>query len=250
MIKLPFWTRKARAACRVVAAIVTLFAITGCSIAKMAVMPALAEASEALPVDRPAFSSSFGTQTWSFGVYTAKNVDLGWTRGASGAAGEFTASVEAQRFSFELVDASAKSWKAACEIVAQEVQRMGLVSGFSESRGTTELTCSFADPGSVEMATLKADVANEGAEAQSVGSMKVGEEEISLVLTKRQEGSSLGSFWATGIIFEKGDATLGAVDVMNQGIVYLGKGVDESTRFSVAAASVALLIFGTALASS
>jgi len=212
----------------------------GCSSLKMATPGSLAENTDVYPIERPKYTSSIGSQTWKMGLFTASNVDLGGTGTVGGGVGLLSASKSTQKFSFDLDDGSDAKWHVDCAVTTKKKA----IGGFgSESR---TMVCELSD-GQAE--AKNPNVLKLGFEENSntdgvvVGEVTSDGKKTEITLSKKKEGSDKTTFGPTGYTFGLDGNVVGAIDVTNQGILYVKKDVSSEDKIRIAAASVALILY-------
>jgi hypothetical protein len=85
-----------------------------------------------------------------------------------------------------------------------------------------------------------------GREGREIGELEYEGGRILISITKEMEESSFSSGTPTGFLFQADSLDVnGAVDVLNKGVVYMHRSSSESSRFAMANAAVALLVFGS-----
>ena len=216
--------------------------ISGCaSSVKMAVPPEVGENKTVYPVDRPSFTSAIGSQTYTFGPFTADDVDRGVTSTNSMKLGAYNTSKEKKEFSFVIEGLSNGPLAAKCE--GGEAKKGVSFGGGEIAKASTTLSCSFTDNAGNSAGLLEIAMAEDGEEGARLGQIEIGGVTIDISMTKKQEGNSLSRGGPTGFFFEADGESIGAVDVLGKGIVYVGNGLDDATRFGVASAATVLLIF-------
>jgi hypothetical protein len=211
------------------------FALAGCSTATMQ-MPAELAGTSALAVE--------GRQGWkineriSFGSYVARDVDRSWTRGSDLRILSYTSSKRRQSYRFTLAEGGTDRYHADCESAFRE--RGAEVRGIEiEATNRTALECrirSAADP--ADAWTMKLA---EERERPFSGTLAGSASTLQVVGTNRVEGGVLPVEGASGYRFEQDGRAIAAVDVMNDGTVFLPAAAD-ARRALIATAAAALLL--------
>jgi hypothetical protein len=209
-----------------------LFLLTGCSMTTMQVPDTLGAEMQTLPIERPKFTSDFGSQDYKFGSFVAQDVDTDGKRRKSVSGGGFSSSKSSQWFTFTLVsDAGARA--ATCEIK----QSTKGVAGFGRTTGS--MTCSFA---AAEGDEWRLEIGPQAKEGKSMGKLTVAGIEL-LVTPNHQTGEGRHHSTPTGFNFSGAEGDLGAVDVFNQGIVYLKGDLSADLAAGISSAAISMLIF-------
>lgn len=207
----------------------------GCAKQQMVVPAGLAGNSQGVIVERPAFTSAIGTQTFQMGEFAATNVDLGGKTTDTRSAGPFSASQSSQKFSFGIARAEKTAWNVSCEISQAEKS----IGGFTT--GGPELKCSVTDAGIGKSGNIDVALWKNVKEGEPAGKLVLGDSEMGIAITKERVGTA-PAMHPSGYVFLKNGQQLGAVDVLNQGVIHLGKSTSEDERLELVTAGVALLI--------
>lgn len=210
-----------------------LLIVSGCSSARMD-LPADLAGLSAMPVE--------GRQGWKFnekirfGDFEAREVDRSWTKGSDFRILTYSSSKRRQSYEFTLVERGSARVNARCEAAFRA--RGAEVRGV-EIVGTdrTALECAIRaldDPQDVWTLRMA-----EERERPMKGSLRGTGASYEVIGTNRVAGGVLPVENASGYRFQQNGHALAAVDVLNDGAVYLGSG---ERRPVLAAAAAALLL--------
>ena len=229
--------------------ILSLFIISGCRKARMAVpSDLLVNAPEMKCEGRQSFSFN---EDFTFGPYEVKDVHRGWTEsegwGTSITEKSSLNSMKSkQEFEFTIVRSGFEIWDARCTTAANvkkvDVENFlggtleaDVVRGLSffcyfRSREDTKLIWKLAMTQSTDEDVMSGVLKNEG---------------FSLFIrgTHRLAGSSIPLSDPTGYEIKRGRNLVGAVEVINDGAVWILPSVSRELRAAISTASAALLLF-------
>ncbi|MCU0664728.1 MAG: hypothetical protein MUC50_20695 [Myxococcota bacterium] len=207
----------------------------GC-IPSMAVPQTLVGNSDIYLVERSIFTTGTVSGTFTFGPYTASDVDWGVMPDLS-ADMEGQTGTSQRRIAFKLSDGSPLALTTECWIT--ETTRVISGEGSSWKVSSVEhrsMTCHMAGLQEPISLSLSDDT------PYGTGGINWGTEHFSLRPTSEKSGGGV-SLMVLGYLFEQDGATLGANSLLREETVYLSRSVAAEKRLILAAASVALIIF-------
>lgn len=222
-------------------AAVLTFALLACVPAQMAVPPEVASRGGALQVQgRQGFNFS---ETFNFGGYAVESVDRGWTRSTAWGGFGYEDFSAFQEVSFVLRTPEGHRWNCGCATTA-DARMLRFI--FPESR--SEMTWDLTGGGSYVCALQGADgsvwrlgLGRPRTDALLSGVLHDTVTHVGVEGTRQLAGSSFPLGEATGYVFNAHHGRVAAVEVINEGRVWLPQ--DMHLRGPIAAASAALLLF-------
>ena len=236
--------------CRLAGWLLLLFtglSLSGCQVAHMALPQNLkSEASELTVEGRSLLIFNDSIQ---FGLYHVTDIHRGWTTGEgfsiSNGASEYSSSEAEQKYEFSVNDSDRTTWEVQCATGAEwsQLETQGFLGGtFAiEFSSDQQLVCTLKQEGGETLSRLfMSQSANETA---LQGIMTDGATRIDISATHRLETTPLEVSSPTGYIFHIGLRPVGAVEVINQGTVWLSNSVTPEIRSALAATSTILLLY-------
>lgn len=211
----------------------------GCGLAKMAVPEAVVDCCDAIPAE---CVKRWGkdAEIHQLGPYRVLRLEFRGRR-ERGSGIPFVKARTTERLIYDLEGPGGKNLSARCEIEWSE-SSAPLGGGWTSSSEQLEMSCTWTDADSAEVAGLKLNVTDSGADGIDVGQLTIGGgSSVRITMTNRQADWELETSEPTGYLFHDGDRTVGAVDVLNEGVLFLGQIESEERRLVLAAASMALI---------
>lgn len=212
--------------------------LSGCKPARMEAGQILQEQAESMPVQgRGAFDQDF-----RFGPYRVTGIHRDWTeRTAWGVFGYRDAQAR-QRFEFRLSGGSDRVCHCATGLDEQTLR--GMVGERSAVKmqlaSDTTFVATFTGP---ESRTWRMVLTRATGEPVMKGFLSDDQTTLRVEGTNQLADTSLPLGTASGYFFERDDTLLGAVDVLNDGQVFLMPSESAETREILACAASALLLF-------
>jgi hypothetical protein len=198
---------------------------SACATARMVIPADVDDASEVLTVsDRSRASGAFINESFKLGNYEVVDVDRKWTTGDKSGIGPWSKETKITGFSYALAKGGRKL-PGKCSSTSSSTS----VGGFSW--GGTEIAC-VCEGRVGKSEILMTD------ESQT---MKVGGKDYKLVPINAIEGGKTQSKPAG--FRADADETLGAVEVVHPGQIWLKKGLDDATRDQAACVFVGLMLY-------
>ncbi|NQT53106.1 hypothetical protein HQ576_13695 [bacterium] len=230
------------------ASIAAALLVAGCTMARMAVPPQLAAQAQEMRVAGNR-QLTFRNTTLTFGPYTIADIRHGWTEttavGVHVKKLDFRSSQRRQRYQCTLAEPGGRTWRVQC---ATGVRKNELTLGpFSRSTLEAEITadtlfvCDLLPSDGAKPWKL---IMEQGTgDAVLNGVLGDGTTQVRVVGTRKLAGGAWPLTEATGYHFASGGQTLGAVEVINAGAVWLVPSAPQPTRSALAAAASALLLY-------
>ncbi|NCC50749.1 MAG: hypothetical protein EOM20_05975 [Spartobacteria bacterium] len=212
----------------------------GCTTASMQVPSAL----QGVPVLAVTGRSAFRfNESFQFGPYAVTDVKRGWTSGSSWGLMGFRSTHKNQQYEFSLVAADAE-WKAQC---ATRVSRKDLEQNLWGGELTAQLDLDSAFICTLHSestgATWKMLMSRKTGQAVMDGTLSDGVSSITVSGTRSLKGSSIELSTATGYTFEINGSVVAAVQVINNGAIWLVPSIPRETQDLLAAAATALILY-------
>lgn len=217
-------------------------ALGGCSVAHMALpRDSQGELSE-LPVE--GLFLLIVRNSFQFEPYHVTDVHQGWTKAKGWSIAGYSASKAKQKYGFS-IDESGRAIRDVQCVSRADWQKMDLEnflgSGTSATFGyNRQLLCIMTKEGGGEPAKLV--MAQSASELIMEGAMTDGDTRIDISVTYMLAQSPLKMGDPTGYLFHIGGRFVGAVEVINEGTVWIHNAVTPETRSALAAASAVLLM--------
>ena len=226
----------------------TALSLGGCQVAHMALPQELQGDSSKLAVEGRALSVFDGT--FEFGPYRVTDVHRGWTRGGghsvSDGESEISSSKAKQKYELSINGPDRPAWSVQCATTAEwsEMETEGFLGGRfgMEFSSDHQLVCTLTQDGGGQPAKLvMAQSLNDDTALHGV--MVDGATRIDIAATHKLDFTPLQVERPTGYLFHIEGRPVGAVEVMNNGTVWLDNAVTPETRSALAAASAVLLLY-------
>jgi len=223
----------------------SLFGLVACTTARMARPPEFSASAVEMPVTgRQGFSLS---ESFRFGPYHVSDVHRGWRVTTSWGILGYGSSKSEQPFEFKLRAHDGAIWRAHCAsgVRWKEME----FNNFMDTGGVLEwelsshalFTCEFSLPDGKR--PWRMVMKQETQDLVMDGLLGDGATRIFVKGTRELEGGAWPLTEATGYLFHRDQDLVGAVDVLNQGAVWMKKDLSADMRGAVAAAASALLLY-------
>lgn len=218
--------------------------LAGCTMARMAVPPDLPASATAMPVEgRKTFSFD---ESFHFGGSRVESVRRGWTHSTAWRFLGFESGKAKQTYEFHLKAAGGDSWKAHCATGVRWKEME--FENFLDSQGTltwplhsdTGFACTFDREGSkawkLAMDQGTDDLVMNGVLTDGTAVIKV--EGI-----RKLQGTPIPLGEPSGYLFLGPDGLVGAVEVINNGTVWIAGDVAPDVQSALACTSASLLLY-------
>ena len=223
----------------------SLLGLVACSTAKMACPPELsASAVEMIVTGRQGFGLS---ESFKFGPYQVMDVHRGWRVTTAWGIFGYGSSKSEQPFEFKVHNHGKAAWQAHCAVGVRWTEME--LNNFMDTGGILEwgltshalFTSEFLQPDKEK--PWKMVMKQETQDRVMDGLLGDGDIRISVKGTRKLAGSTWPLTEATGYLFYRDQDLVGAVDVLNQGAVWIEKDLPDPMRSVLAAAASALLLY-------
>lgn len=213
----------------------------GCTLAKMAVPQSVVDSCDAIPVE---CVTRWGkdAEIYRLGPFRAVRLALrGRRERRSGI--PFVKSRTTEKLVYDLEGPGGEILSAKCAIEWSE-SSAPLGGGWTSSSEQLQMSCTWKSGKDAVVAEMKLNVVEGGADGIEVGALTIGEASLRITMTNRQADWELGMSEPTGYFFHDSDRVVGAADVLNEGILYLGNDEPDDRRLVLAATGMALIALG------
>ncbi len=226
--------------------LISLLGLVACTTAKMACPPELSASAVEMPVTG---RQGFGLGgSFRFGPYQVTDVHRGWRVTTAWSILGYGSSKSEQPFEFKVRDHGNAAWQAHC-VVGVRWTEMEL-NNFMDTGGTLKwglsshalFTSEFSQPNNEKR--WKMVMKQETQDLVMDGLLGDGAIRISVKGTRKLAGSTWPLTEATGYLFYRDQDLVGAVDILNQGAVWIEKDLPDPMRSVLVAAASALLLHG------
>ncbi len=222
-------------------------ALSGCSVAHMALPQGSRSASSELPVE--GLRLLIVRNSFQFAPYQITDVRRGWTKGKgwsiSSGSSEFSSSKAKQKYEFSVSESGRATWAVRCATGAgwNKAETQGFLGGsFAVEFATTkQLFCNMKRDGGAKLSKFL--MTQSASEMAMKGVMTDGATRIDISVTNKVDSSPLKLSDPTGYVFHIGGRFVGAVEVINKGTVWIHNSVPPETRSALAATSAVLLMY-------
>lgn len=210
--------------------------VVGCSRGRMAVAPDIASASEEVPVtERSAWSGALADESMTIGRYRVTAVDRKWTTRAGWSVLGFGASTSTGGYAFVFEGPSGQArGECVTEVDGQKASAFAVTIGKRLSR----LACRCSGAGSDAQLLVEAAGTDSGlaGRAEPRGAKWTVE-----AVSRLEGGASMGS--PVGYQLRDGSGPIGAVETINPGRVWLGRGLSDAAKADAMCMSAGLLLY-------
>jgi hypothetical protein len=219
--------------------------LSGCTVAHMELPQGLESESTALDVDGLGFS--FITNKMSFGPYRVTNAHQGWTKTTGWSIGGFGSSKAKRKYRFSITGPDRGTWDALCVTGARwkrvDLERFLSVPVIVEFSSTQQVICDLKQQGGGKESKLYLSRSLRAGQPELQGAMVDGDTQIEVFTTHKLDATPMRVGDPTGYIFRIGGRSVGAVEVINQGTVWMNNSVKPEVRSALAATSVIMLLY-------
>lgn len=232
------------ALCSMVSMCLLLALLPACREARMAVSPDLTAAAPAWPVSGRAV---MGLESpVSFGPYRVTGVHRGWTERFGWGAVIYESLNASQEYEFRLEGPAPRPWQAQCAVNAdQQFLKTALDKGRGEISwelsGQTNLVATFRELLGSQVWEMV--LTRPSGRPVLNGYLAGGGRTIEVSGSRSLEGTSLPLTEAAGYEFRLDGRLMGAVQTMNDGVVWLDPAAPDEARQAMAVAAAGLLLF-------
>ncbi len=223
-------------------ALAALLAVQACSVPQMAVEPTFKQQAQELPIEgRKTFQPN---GNFSIGGYTVANVHKGWKRSGGFNLLGYQNLKSGQQYEFSLRNGQGREWYV---FGASRLHEKNLASSNGISiRMAPNLeyyTSHFTSPESGQWHLLTADPGHYQDRKRFEGELSNGSTTYTVSPVYKVEGKGLPLPDIVGYEFKSGTEVLGAVQVLNNGKVWLQPNLSADTRMVLASAMASLLLY-------
>lgn len=212
--------------------------VAGCAGPRMVPPGEVAQGSQVLEVaDRSSMTGSLADESFKLGSFQVANVDRDWTKKSGFGVAGYSSDSTTTGYSFAL-KAGESSWAGSCASQADK-QGVGLLGG-EAAWGKTRITCECKSGGTTASVVLENQ--SPDSERGLGGELSAGGAKYRVSAVVETDKSSLGSGPA-GFRFDGEAGSVGAVEVLRPGRVWLNERLPEAERTPVACLSAGLMLY-------
>ncbi len=188
----------------------------------------------------------FGINRISFGPFTASEIHLGWDKTGSLTADVYTASDFSKHYDFILKQDKGTDWECKCRVKATKKELKGKLLGgdlYIPVRSEISLNCIFKGAQGDSSWTL--DLSKNATETDMfTGELSRAGETIRIESVEEIDGQRFNvSYQPSGYVYKKGNAAIGAVDVLDKQRVWITPDSTGNLSPEIALASTAVILF-------
>jgi len=221
----------------------TALLLNGCQVAHMALPRELKSGSSELAVEGRTLS--IFSESLQFGIYQISDIHRGWTKSQGFSIWGYSSSKAERKYEFSVNESDRTTWEVQCTTEADwsQLKKQGFLGGnlkitFSSNQ---QLVCTLKQAGDGEFSKL---VMGQSANDRALkGMMTNSNTKIDISATHKLDSTSFQTREPTGYLFHSGGRSVGAVEVINTGTVWLSNSVTPEIRSALAATSTALLLY-------
>jgi hypothetical protein len=200
--------------------------------------PDVAQGSQVLDAtDRSSMTGSLVNESFKLGSFAVSDVDRDWNKKSSFSVPGYSNATTTTGYSYKLKGAGG-AWDGSC---ASSANDKGVhVMGGSMDWGKTKITCQCKQGGS--SASLVLNASSPDSDKNAAGNLTIGEAKYSVSPVNTTDKSNLGS-GAAGFRYDSQDGSIGAVEVLRPGRVWLNARLPEEQKLPVACVSAGLMLY-------
>jgi len=213
--------------------------LCGCTAARMALPPDVAQASEELPItDRSSWSGALADESFGLGPYKVTDVDRKWNSSQSNSIFGVDRSKTSGGYAFKVASGSENGAALAGNCATENREKSSsLGGGWEFSSMIAKLGCTCSDSSGSANVVLQASTTD-----RYEGTLTSASSEYHVLAINERDGGG-ASHDPTGYRVDASSAPLGAVDVMGKGRVWLSKTLEGRARDDMACLFAGLLLY-------
>ncbi|QCR24221.1 hypothetical protein [Pontibacter sp. SGAir0037] len=220
----------------------SMLMLSSCQVATMAVEPSFKEQAEEVPVaGRKAFKPN---GNFAIGTYTVANVNRGWPSVGGFAVAGYENIKASQKHQFSLQDGKGHEWYVfgASKLHEKTLKSNNGIS-IAVAPNLEYYASHFTSPQSGQWHLLTTDPGQYLRRKEFEGELSNGEVSIKISPVYKAEGKKLPSDDILGYEFMQANERVAAVQVINNGKVWLKPGLSEDKRMVLTGAIASLLLY-------
>ncbi|WP_162428306.1 hypothetical protein [Pontibacter pudoricolor] len=225
-----------------IASVAGTMIFSSCSVPQMAVESGFKQQAEELPVEgRKAFKPN---GSFTIGNYTVANVDRGWANVGGFSIFSYNNVKAEQKYQFSLQNGQGREWYVFGASKLQEKSLKDNTGVTIEVAPNMEYYAShFTSPESGQWHLLTIDPRHYLERKKFEGELSNGSATFKIAPVYKFEGKALPLSEIIGYEFRDGETIVGAVQVVNNGNVWLNPRLTPDTRMVLASAMASLLLY-------
>lgn len=212
--------------------------VAGCAGPRMVPPGEVAQGSQVLEVaDRSAMTGALANESFKLGSFEVADVDRDWTKKSGFSVGGYGKDSTTTGYSFALKTGGA-AWAGSC---ASQADKQGVaILGGEAAWGKTRITCECKSGDTTASVVLDND--SPDSEKGMRGELSAGGAKYRVSAVTETDKSNFGSGPA-GFRFDGEAGSVGAVEVLRPGRVWLNERLPEAERPPVACLSAGLMLY-------
>lgn len=216
--------------------------LPSCKLPNMAMEPTFKQQAQELPVEgRKVFKPN---GSFHIGEYKVANVNRGWQKAGGFSILGYENIRMSQRYEFSLQDVTGNEWYV---FGASQLQEKNLRSDngitLAVGRNLEYFVSHFTSPESGQWRLLTVDPGQYLMRKKFEGELSNGSDHYKVVPVYKMEDSKLPSSDIAGYEFQSGGERVAAVQVINNGKVWLAPDLGDDTRMVLLSAAASLLLY-------
>jgi len=223
---------------QVILGVMGLGMVAGCAGPRMVPPAEIAKGSQVLEVaDRSMMTGALANESFKLGSYEVADVDRDWNKSSRFSVPGYSKDSTTTGYSYALKGGGA-SWTGSC---ASKADKQGVaVMGGEAAWGKTSITCECKNAGTTASVVLRGD-SPESSKALA-GELTSGGTTYKVSTVNETDKSNFSSSPA-GFRFDGAEGSVGAVEILRPGRVWLNERLPETERPPVACLSAGLMLY-------
>jgi hypothetical protein len=217
---------------------VLMVCAVGCAGPRMVAPHDVAQGSQVLEVsDRSAMTGSLANEAFKLGKFDVADVDRDWNKKSGFSVAGYSNDTTTTGYSFNL-KGGAEPWAGSC---ASSADKKGVqVLGGEAAWGKTSITCECKSSAGSASVVLKADSPDDATKLG--GELSAGGQKYKVSVVSETDKSNLTGSPA-GFRYDAEDGSIGAVEILRPGRVWLNERLPEAARSPVVCLSAGLMLY-------
>jgi hypothetical protein len=213
----------------------------GCAGPRMVAPHDVAQGSQTLEVsERSAMTGSLVNESFKLGSFAVTDVDRDWNKKSGFSVVGYSNDTTTTGYSYKLKGGAA-AWEGSC---ASSANKKGLaILGGEAAWGSSSITCQCKSGSSTASVVLKADSPDASSAKKMGGELNAGGEKKYKVSAVSETDKSNLTDSPAGFRYDSDDGSVGAVEILRPGRVWLNERLPEAERPSVACLSAGLMLY-------
>ena len=219
-----------------------MLAVAGCTVPQMAVAPDFQQHAVELPVEGPSFLKPNGN--FQIGNYTVANVHRGWRKMGGFSIFSYNNIQAKQQYEFSLQDGQGKEWYVfGASRLKDKSLRSNTGVTIDVGPNMEYYASHFTSPESGQWHLLTVDPGQYLERKKFEGELSNRSTTYTIAPVYKFEGKGLPMSDVIGYEFKEGDKVVSAVQVINNGKVWVSPQLNPDTRMVLASGMASLLLY-------